>query len=267
MLLRDIVKPCTDFAGGTPVLTADMDIIDVPDDFLASAPATIIVGHEGAPVGQIDRDVIVYVKGKYDIAKMVFVLDHLEEGIIAVDPDSRIFYANHMYTQLLGVPVGKIIGKRLRDIEVNAAINTVLETHKPIISEKIHIHTIGRYVSVRIFPIHIKGRFEGVVSIFKDVTEFNTLNKEITRVTGIAREYQNQIRAHRQVADLDIIGNDPRFTRVVQQAMLVARTEATVLLRGKTAPARKYSPASSAPTATGRISPSLPSTARLCRKI
>ncbi len=233
MRLRDIVKPCTDIVSAMPALYADMNIMDIPDDFLASAPPTILVGNAGEPLGQIDRDVLVYVKQKYDIAKMVFILDHLEEGIIAVDPDSRIFYANHMYTQLLGVPVGKIIGKRLRDIEANAAINTVLETRKPVISEKIHIHTIGRHVSVRIFPIDIKGRFEGVVSIFKDVTETNKLNREITRVTGIAREYHNQIRAHQQLADLGIVGDDQRFARVVQQAMLVARTEATVLLRGE----------------------------------
>lgn len=233
MRLRDIVKPYTGIVGDTPMLSPNLDIIDVPNKVIASFSPTILVGEKGAPLGQIDRDVLAYVKDKYDIAKMVFILDTLEEGVIAIDPDSRIFYANHIYTQLLGVPVGKIIGKRMRDIEANAAMNKVLETRKPVISEKIYIHTIDRYVSVRIFPIILNGSFEGVVSIFKDVTEFNTLNREITRVTEMAREYRNQIRAHKQLADLDIIGDDPNFVRVVQQAMLVARTEATVLIRGE----------------------------------
>lgn len=234
MKLLEILKPFNSAATSTVLLPPAMEIGDLLPEHLAGPDEIILVGEKGeTPLGQIGREVLAYVAAKYEVARMALVLDHLEEGVIAMDSDSRIFYANQTYTQLLGIPLGKIIGKKMRDIEAKAAMNEVLETRRPVISEKIYIETIDRYVSVRIFPIFIRGEFEGVASIFKDVTEVNTLNREISRITQVANEFQSQIRARENLAELDIIGNDPRFATVIEQAMLVAKTDATVLLRGE----------------------------------
>ena len=228
------MKPFTGVPAGSIMLPPDMEVGDLQEEHLAESRDSVLIGEQGqTPLGQINTDVLSYVRRKYEVARMAFVLDHLEEGVIAMDVDSRIFYANQTYTQLLGVPLGKIIGKKMRDIEAKAAMNEVLETRRPVISEKIYIETIERYVSVRIFPIFIQGTFEGVASIFKDVTEVNTLNREISRITQVADEFQDQIRARDNLAELDIVGSDPRFAKIVQQAMLVAKTDATVLLRGE----------------------------------
>lgn len=234
MKLREIVKPNVGDAGDALLLPPDMDVCEVPAAALADGRRIVLVGEPGQPVlGGIDVGTLAYIAGRYDLIGATFILDNLEEGVIAIDPDSRIFFANQTYTRLLGVPIGKIIGKKMRDIEAGAAMNAVLETREALYRAKTYIQTIDRYVSVRIFPLYRGERFEGVVSLFRDVTELNSLNQEISRITEVAREYQNQIQARNSLAALDIVGDDPRFAKVIEQAMLVARTDATVLLLGE----------------------------------
>jgi len=160
-------------------------------------------------------------------------MDNFEEAVVAIDKDGYIFYANRNYTTILGVALGKIIGKNIQVIESEAALIQVLKTQKPISKEKTYIKSIDKYVSVRMFPLFNDGVFQGAVSFFKDMTETNKLNNEIIRISAEAQEYKEQLDAKATMKELNIIGSSPNFAKIISQALVVAKSDATVLIRGE----------------------------------
>lgn len=165
--------------------------------------------------------------------KLTPILDELEEAVVAVDMDGMIFYANPAYTRILGVPVGKILGKNLNIIENGANLLEVLRTGNPITRERQLIKTVQRYVSVRMFPLVIEGQMAGATSVFRDITEINQLSFELERASQMAAEYNKQIEAQMLLNQNNIIGESRIFINSVMKATAVAATDATVLLRGE----------------------------------
>lgn len=89
---------------------------------------------------------------------------------------------------------------------------------------------------VNINPIIIDGQLLGAISVFKDITEISTLNKElkdVRKLTGII--YNDSIKPHKNFPKSfsHIIGNSPKFMDCLKLASIVAPTDATVLIEGE----------------------------------
>lgn len=184
-------------------------------------------------VGEIHAELLDYLKGKERIFSPSFLIEEIEDAILLVDAQGRIFFANNRYTEILGVEIRKIIGKYIQKIEPEAQIINVLKHKKPYYSPMTHIRSIDKYVSVRIKPLYIDGKFAGAYSIFRDVTEINKLTEEVERIKGVAEEYGSQMRALKAMESMNIIGKSPKFLRMVDRALTAADTKATILIRGE----------------------------------
>jgi len=217
-----------------PVIQDYVDIYNLPlEEYPIEHEIIYVIDREGRYVGSIRRKTLRYLVNSNNLWKMSSIVNHFEDAAVAVDKEGRIFYATKNYTTILGIPLGKIIGKDLRMIESEAALIQVLEGQKPIIKEKTYIKSLDKYVSVRMFPLFTEGIFQGAVSVFKDITETNKLSNELKRVSEEVQEYKSQLNARAALLDLNIIGSDPGFTRTLSQALTVAKTDATVLIRGE----------------------------------
>lgn len=86
-------------------------------------------------VGSLSKDLVVYLQNKKIYNFLTNVMDEIQEGIIAVDENGKIFYANKNYSKILGIPLYHIIGKYIQDIEKEATIIKVLDTHKEILKK------------------------------------------------------------------------------------------------------------------------------------
>jgi len=65
-----------------------------------------------------NNNLLLYRLKGMDLVETFFhILDSIHEGVVVIDMDSIIIYVNPAYTRILGVPLEKIIGKRVRDIE------------------------------------------------------------------------------------------------------------------------------------------------------
>ena len=54
----------------------------------------------------------------------------MDAGLVVIDRDSRIFYVNPAYGNILGINISKILGRYLSIIEPEAALLDVLKTKK-----------------------------------------------------------------------------------------------------------------------------------------
>ncbi|KAA8674776.1 sigma 54-interacting transcriptional regulator [Clostridium sp. WLY-B-L2] len=184
-------------------------------------------------VGEIDRDLFRYLINSTNTNIISNIVDKFQEGVIAIDAEGRIFYINDAYTKILGVPISKIIGKQMRKVEPGAEILNVLRTKIPIIKDKQYIKTLDKYVSVHIYPIEQDGELKAVVSIFTDATEIVKLGRKVEEANKAVLRFKEQIEAQNKLLKLEIIGESSNFLKTVSQALIVAKTEASVLIEGE----------------------------------
>lgn len=213
------------------VLDENTNIFEINDSLLENDK--IYFKNGDTIVGQIRSSLIKYVKKTISRNFLLSILEDIQEAIIAVDSEGRVFYANQRYTEVLGVPIKNVIGKYLTEIEKEATIIRVLKNRKAIDKSNNYIRSINKYVDVKIRPIYIDKQFFGAYSIFKDVTLITNLNKKVDRVSKLAEEYNNQLFAQKKLKELNVIGKSPNYLRVVSKAINVSKTEASVLLLGE----------------------------------
>ena len=194
-----------------------------------------VIDDQGACVGTVKREKLVYVSSKYGSLDFwpVEILDNLEVGVIAVDPEGRIFFVNRAYGKILGLHIGKIFARNLHQIEPGTALSRVLRERKPMTSPRQLIKTVNKYVSTKMYPMFRDGEFAGAFSIFSDDTELNDLDREVQHISRVAEHYRQQLRTEDLLRDQHIIGNSPAFLNSVKRTIAAAKTDAVVLLRGE----------------------------------
>jgi len=168
-----------------------------------------------------------------DLGKTILsILGNVYEAIIITDTESRIIYANPSYTRIMGIPVEKILGKKMCDLEPNSRSLSVFTTQRPIENCFEVIESVGKKVHYHSSPIFHKGSFIGVANTFSDPTEllkmylvdensFGTRNRRKILKDALPETFK------------EIIGNSPKLVSVLKLAAKVARTNSTILIQGE----------------------------------
>lgn len=217
----------------TVSFNASADLQSIPPDSIdPKSMFTGVTNDAGEVIGGVRTERLIYLVRHLSELKLLQVFEHLTVGIIVVDADSRIYYVNPSYRNIIGVDTAKIIGRYLSQIESNASLLKVLESRKPLTIKKQLIQSMGKYVSTRMFPLYEQESFIGAYSIFTDITEINHLTSEVARISNVAEEYHRQIRLIDEKEARTAIGESRVFRRCISQAHLVASTDASVLIRG-----------------------------------
>ncbi|MHC6179209.1 sigma-54 interaction domain-containing protein [Clostridium sp. JNZ X4-2] len=192
-----------------------------------------VVDDDENKVGEIDRNLFRYLINSINTSIISNIVDKFQEGVVAIDAEGRIFYVNDSYTKILGVPISKIIGRQMQQVEPGAEILNVLKTKTPIIRHKQKINTLDKYVSVHIYPIEQEGELKAVISIFTDSTEIVKLGEEMEKANKAVIRFKQQIESQNKLSKFEIVGKSQNFLKTVSQALIVAKTEASVLIEGE----------------------------------
>ena len=142
-----------------------------------------IVNDQGEKVGELAGSRLAFLIRRAAELDLNELLNAIEDGIVVLDRSGRICYENESYSRIIGVPMRKTIGRDMHVIEPDALLLRVLETGTPAARKRHRIKSVGKYVSMRMFPIWRDGAVAGAYSVFRDVTELNRLGREVERVT------------------------------------------------------------------------------------
>jgi PAS domain S-box-containing protein len=220
-----------DIAGTT--LIGEASIQDLRNDMISTDESQLtVIDENGEKLGEVDASNIRYLVSKYSELPAMDLLDQFREAIVIIDDNGRIFYINEAYKKIIGVKARKVVGKFIYDIEGSALLYEVLRSGKPMVQEKHFVKSVNKYVSLRMCPLHKESRIIGAFSIFTDITEIDNLNNEVKRYSGIVEEYHREKEAESEALRAQIIGNSPNFIRILDQAGIVAKTDAAVLVSG-----------------------------------
>lgn len=215
-------------------LNGEVQMEDLVPEKIQNSPEIIYVkDQQNYLVGSVEKELLLFLIRSENTAVPLQILDAIHDGIIAVDAEGRIYYANEAYTTVLGVPLRRILGKYIQKIEPGALLVKALQERTFQESQKQMVSSVGKYVSLRAFPLWNGETFMGAVSIFQDVTEIHHLNREVRHMARIVDEYSQRLQEYEVSIDLHLTFQDRSFQKVIQQAATVARADISVLLQGE----------------------------------
>lgn len=176
-------------------------------------------------------------KGLGYIETLLSILDSIHEAIVIMAKDSTVIYANQAYSRILNVPIAKILGKKMIDVDPTAPCLESLKTQEPIFDGSHYVKSRGVHIIGDTTCIYAGNTFIGVANIFRDVTAMVNLNKKLNSLQQHADNLKKHLDYYRCIdlpdAFKNIIGNHPKFIQTIKWASQVASTEATVLIEGE----------------------------------
>lgn len=219
---------------GQYALPGDCQIATLEPADLQRLPEVIYIRNkQDYLVGRVERELLLYLVRSERAALPLQILDAIRDGIIAVDAEGRIYYANEAYTTVLGVPLRRVLGRYIQKIEPGALLVRALEERTTQTSSKQMVSSVNKYVSLHAFPLWNGQTFSGAVSIFRDVTELHQLNREVRQMAGIVDEYSRRLQEYEVSMDLHLASRDREFQKLIRQSAMAARANISVLLSGE----------------------------------
>ncbi|MCK8514926.1 propionate catabolism operon regulatory protein PrpR [Methylonatrum kenyense] len=151
------------------------------------------------------------------------VIRHLNEGVIAVDPDERVQCFNPASERILGVSADKMLNRRLSELLPSMGLRDTLA------SQEVDLHQIirvgSRLLMASRVPLMEYGVNSGAVITFQDSTSIENADRNI-RSQRRTRHYTAKYHLE------EIIGESRSLGRVCELARQYAASESTVLLTG-----------------------------------
>ncbi|MBM6937502.1 Spo0B domain-containing protein [Pseudoflavonifractor phocaeensis] len=109
------------------------------------------------------------------------ILEALEEGILAIDRDSRVIYLNAAAARMLSIGREQAVGKLLREVYPCSTMDRILQTGRPEYNVSLESLKHVRVLSDRV-PIREGKEIAGAVGIFRNRTEVTRLAEDLTGV-------------------------------------------------------------------------------------
>ncbi|MEQ2455493.1 sensor histidine kinase [Flavonifractor hominis] len=182
------------------------------------------------------------------------ILDALEEGILAIDRDSKIIFLNSSAAQMLSLDQDTCLNQPLHAVYPRSTLDRILRTGKAEYNVSMrslkHVHVLADRL-----PVYENGRLAGAVSIFRNRTEVTRLADDLTGVRHMVdamrsytHEFMNKLHV---ILGLLQIGQPDRAqqyimdtTRIQQEAVgrimnQIKEPSVAALLVGKTSRANE----------------------------
>ncbi|GAA2703732.1 sigma-54-dependent Fis family transcriptional regulator [Aeromicrobium ponti] len=157
------------------------------------------------------------------------IIQSSEEAISVVDENGKGILINPAYSRLTGLKEEEVIGHpATADISEGESVHMkVLQTRRAMRGVAMRVGPKRKDVVVNVAPVIVNGKLKGSVGVIHDVSEIQSLNRELHRARQIIRTLEAKYSFE------DIIGTSEEMTIAIEQAKLGAKTPATVLLRGE----------------------------------
>lgn len=141
-----------------------------------------IINNKNMLVGIITKTDLLkayYKKLNYTVNNINAILSSTNNGIIAIDINSRITLFNKSAGLMLDTEPEKVVGKNINEIIADSKLPDVLIDGHSGVGESFYFE--GKRLVTNRAPILNNGKIIGAVAIFQDVTDYNNLLEELTQ--------------------------------------------------------------------------------------
>jgi PAS domain S-box-containing protein len=167
------------------------------------------------------------------------IIESSHDGLWICDGNARVIKINSASERLNNIRAKDVLGKSMQELVADGFVDKsatlkVLKTGKTAnVLQKIQN---GRKLMISANPVFdATGRLIRVVVTERDITELDSLQKELDKQAGIRDRYRHHM-LELQIEELEsnrIIARSTCFLNILQQALKVARFDSTVLILGE----------------------------------
>lgn len=168
------------------------------------------------------------------------VLNHLNEGILISDKHGRILRANQAMEGLTGLKKSDYLGKSFQELFSSNVFLEELVTLRAMRQQKsltaLQRIKTGKETVVRACQVFDEnGELFRFISNFHDVTELNFLKVQLDKALRKTNKFSSELSEQRleKIKENLVITKNKSMSVLLETAMRIARTDATVLLSGE----------------------------------
>ncbi|NLL57478.1 MAG: sigma 54-interacting transcriptional regulator [Firmicutes bacterium] len=162
------------------------------------------------------------------------ILDKINDPVIVIDKDGIVIYVNSAYEYQIGISREKILHKNLYEKYPNDKLLSVLKTGEQI-KDEYYDETLGYDIVAHFIPLKDADRkVKGVIGV-GNANAICKINKHLRAlVVGNTGKPKRKVNRAELQAFKNIISDDPKMLHCINIAANVAKTDASVMLRGET---------------------------------
>ncbi|WP_331704475.1 sigma-54 interaction domain-containing protein [Tepidanaerobacter acetatoxydans] len=163
-------------------------------------------------------------KNKEKTEQFKAVLNHISEGIIAINSNGEITVFNPAAGRIMGISEKEAIGRSIDELVPETILNSVIEKNKAELGQVLRIGQ-AQVLANRV-PIIINNKMVGAVTTIEDITKIQEYEQKIRTkllVKGQVAKYKFS----------DIIGESDVLLKTKEKAKKYAATNGTVLIIGE----------------------------------
>ncbi len=164
------------------------------------------------------------------------ILDMINDPVIIIDKEGTIIYINEGYEQQVGTKRERLVGRDLNKKYPNDKLLQVLRKGELIKNEEHFNETLGYNVVASFLPMKDdKGETIAVAAI-GNITPVYKLNVRLSPILSISQDKpsRNITRSSLPSGFQNIVGEAPKLLNCLSLSAKVAKSDATVMLRGET---------------------------------
>ncbi len=116
------------------------------------------------------------------------VIDAVPAGILAVNTQGLIIFANPFAQQLIGMPGAHLLGRQVQEVIPSSLLPQILKSGKSLFGQKVTFQ--NAVVMANYSPVISDHRVVGAVSVFQDIAILEQTSAELNYVKGLMRELE-----------------------------------------------------------------------------
>jgi len=124
------------------------------------------------------------------LAVLAPVLDATDNGVVIIDQDGVVLFYNQAAARLLAPEVAQPVGRHLSQVRPEGwpDLQQILRTGRPQIGRRIKFPSATIIANRN--PIVVEGRVVGVISVFQDISHYETIISELQGYQKLHREME-----------------------------------------------------------------------------
>lgn len=126
-----------------------------------------------------------YKKLEYTINNINAILSSTNNGIIAIDTNSKITLFNKSASEMLGIPIEDAIGKDIHGVIEDSSLPEILTSGRKEVGESFYYN--GKRMISNRSPILNNDKIIGAVAIFQDITDYENLLEELNQQKDVTK--------------------------------------------------------------------------------
>lgn len=161
-----------------------------------------------------------------------YIINNINEAICVVNDKGEVIVWNHKAEDIYNISSEEIMEKPLKDFFPDAIDAKIVDTKKEV-KNIYHRPREGTHIIISAAPMYINGKFIGVVSTDRDISEVKKMQAELKQANDIIEFLQKEIDKNSNNNFGNVVGQSKVIKEKIEMGKQVAKSNASILISGE----------------------------------